>query len=312
MVNALLTDCSIGGAVITTDEQLTKLIREAKQHAPDSLEWQKALTQLVDTILRSRKICRTLGNQCLFGVYEEIYREVRQQLLHDVGEALSKYNPQLTPVREWINTLRNNAFKNVLDDARLKELALTAQQTQLQTEERQYALRELVEAIRLSGRLIRPRRTICSPGSYNPIYEEAVNRTLIYVCQRIENYDPTRGKGRFMNWVNERLKWLIIEVQREFPTGNDFPPEFDVPQPENPPSLVERIQECIAEDAKNTFKKAHMRNCPDANFQAIALAVTSGKTLAEISAEFGVKLPAVRNFFRRCCQRFESDIKECL
>lgn len=309
MVDTLLTS-SIGVTVMTTDEELTQLIRETKQQPLNSLERQNALNQLVDTILRSRKICRPLKGQSLVGVYEEIYQVVRQQLLHDVGEAVSKYNQQLPTVREWVNTLRDDAFKNVLNDARLKQLAITAQQSQ--TEERQYAMRELVEAIRLSGRLIRPHRTMCSPGSYNLIYEEAVNRTLIYICQRIENYDPTRGKGRFMNWVNTRLKWLFVEVKQEFPLWDDFPPEFDVPQPENHPSLGEQIRQCIAEDANNIFKTTHMRNRPDANFQAIALAIISEKTWEQIAKEFKVNLPAISNFFRRSCQRFKPDLTECL
>lgn len=310
---ALLRDCSNGGEVMTTDEQLTYLIREVKQHLPDSLEWQEGLIQLVDIMLRSRKICRPPQGQSLFGIYEEIYQSVRQQLLDNVAEALGRYNLKTPLVREWVNTLRDNAFKNVLNDARLKQLAITAQHTQPQSQERQYALRELVEAIRLSGRLIRPHPNICSPGSYNLIYQEADNRTLLYVCQRIENYDPERGEGRFMNWVNFRLDKLVIEVWREFPTGDDFSPDFDIPQPDNHPSLGEEIRDCIAEDAKNIFKKEHIRNHPDANFQAIALATTTGKTWEEISDQFGgIKVSVLSCFFQRCCEKFESDIKEYL
>lgn len=304
---ALLRDYSNGGEDITTDEHLTYLIREVKQHLPNSLEWQECIIQLVDIILRSRKICRPPQGQSLFGIYQEIYSSVRQQLIDDVGEALGRYNLKTPSVREWVNTLRDNAFKEVLNDARLKQLAITAQQTQPKTKERQYALGELVEAIRLSGKLIHPR------GTNNLIYEEAVNRTLMYVCQKIENYDPERGKGRFMNWVNFRLDKLLIEVRQEFPTGDDFSPDFDIPQPDNPPSLGEKIRDCIAEDAKNIFKTVHIKDHPDANFQAIALATTSGKSWAEISADFkGIKVSTLSTFFQRCCQNFESDIKEYL
>lgn len=313
MVDALLRNCRNGEEVMTTDEQLIQLIRNAKQHLPNSLEWQKALIQLVDIMLRTRKICRPPQGQSLFGIYEEIYQSVQQQLLDDVGEALGRYNLKTPSVREWVNTLRDNALKNALNDARLKELAITAQKTQPQSQERQYALREIVEAIRLSGRLIRPYRKIRSSSFYNLIYEEAVNRTLLYVCQCIKNYDPERGKGRFMNWVNIRLEWLFVEVWQEFRTGDEFPPEFDIPQPENYHSLGEAIRNCIAEDINNVFKEAHMRNRPDANFQAIFLARTSGKTWAEISVEFGgIKVAALSNFFQRYCHTFESVIKEYL
>lgn len=310
---ALLRDCSNGGEFMTTDEQLTYLIREVKQHLTDSLEWQEGIVQIVDIMLRSRKICRPPQGQSLFGIYQEMYQSVRQQLLDKVGEDIGEYNLKTPPVREWVNTLRDNAFKEILNDARLKQLAITAQETQPQTQERGYALKQLVEAIRLSGRLIRPHRNICSPGSYNLIYEEAVNRTLLYVCQKIEKYDPTRGEGRFMNWVNFRLERLFIEVRREFPNGDDFSPDFDIPQPGNYRSLGEEIRNCIAEDAKNIFKKAHIRNRPDANFQAIALATTSGKNWEEISVKFGgIKVSTLSTFFQRCCENFEAEIKEYL
>jgi hypothetical protein len=199
------------------DEQLEQLITQARRHAPQTEGGQMALTQLVTEILRSRKIGRPPSGQRLSGVYQEIYEKVRQELLHEIGKELSNYNPTRTPVRAWVNALRNHAFRTVLDDGQLKKLALEAQGHPPHTELRQHALGELVEAIRLSGKLSHPHRTRFSPQFYDLLYEEAVNKTLIYVCRKIDKYDPERGQEKkFMTWVNFRLDRVILETNREF------------------------------------------------------------------------------------------------
>ena len=312
MVNALLTSCTSSGTFMTMDEQLEQLITEAKQHASHTQGRQLALTQLVNEILRSRKICRPPLGQPLFGIYREIYEQVQQQLLCNIGQEIDKNRLICIDVRTWVNTLRNQACRTVLDDGKLRNLAIEAQQHPPHSELRQYALGELVEAIRLSGKLGHPHRTRFSPQFYNLIYEEAVNKTLTYVCRKIENYNPERGQ--LMTWVNFRLDRVIIESWREFndPKVKELPSVTDLEemvQPEEPPSLFERVREQIEEDAKNIFKEAHIRNRPDANFQAIALARFSRKSWEDISAKFGIPVPTLSRFFQRCCEKFRSDFR---
>lgn len=299
------------------DEQLTNLITEAQRHPPDSEKRQKVLTQMVDEIMRSRKICRTPKGKSLSAVYQEIYQEVRQQLLRDVDQAIDSYNAQRITVREWANKLRDDACKKILDDARLQRLALTAQESKPQTEEHDYALRELLEAIRLSGKLCRPHIRKIPAQFYQLIYEEAVNKTLLYICRNINNYDPNRGRtGSLMTWVNFRLDRVVIEVWGEFLESEKSLSSEDIsnlPTPQEEPSLFEIIRECIEEDAEKLFKREHMRERPDANFQAIALARMSGKRWEEISAEFGgIKVAALSSFFQRCCRRFAPLFREYL
>ncbi|HEY9674765.1 MAG TPA: hypothetical protein V6D11_25220 [Waterburya sp.] len=299
------------------NERLEQLVTEAQQHTPRSEEWQLALTQLVDEILRSRKVCRLLGSQPILGICQEINEKVRQQLLQDVGEQLDQYNPKQTPVRVWANTLRNYAFRKILDDAQLKKLAIEAQRHPPHTELRQQALGELIEAIRLSGKLLRPYRASFSPQFYNLVYDEAVNKTLVYVCRNIDKYDPERGGKKFMNWVNFRLDKVFIESCHEFsePNSMGLPSLADleqIVQPEEPPSLLEIIRECLEEDAENIFKKAHIRNRPDANFSAIALARFSGESWEDISGHFGIPLPTLSSFFQRCCEKFRSKLSQYL
>lgn len=309
---AILTSCTSSGTFMTMDERLEQIVTEAKRYAPQTEGRELALTQLVDEILRSRKICRPPLGQPLFGIYKEIYEQIRQQLLYDIGQELDKYNPRRISVRTWANTLRHQAFRTVLDDVQLRNLAIEAQRHPPHFELRQYALGELVEAIRLSGKLGHPHRTRFSPQFYNLIYEEAVNKALTYVCRKIDKYKPERGQ--LMTWVNFRLDRVIIESCREFkdPNVKELPSLKDleeIVQPEEPSSLFERVREEIEEDAKNIFKQAHIRNRSDANFQAIALARFSSRSWEEISAEFGIPVPTLSRFFQRCCEKFRSDFR---
>lgn len=319
MTNALLTNCTTSGVVETMDKRLKQLVMEAQRLTSQTDQRQQALTKLVDEILRSRKICRSPRGQSLSGVYQEIYQLLREQLLLDVDEAIEKYNPQRTPVMEWAKELRDNLFRKVLDDTQLKKLALVAQQHPPNTELQQQALIELVNALLLSGRLCRPHRNICSVGFYELIYEEAVNQTLVYVCQKIDNYNPshpeTGKEQKFITWVNFTLDKLVLQCyikfkkrsSTEIPNLNELE---NIAQPEYQPLLTDAFRECLENDVNNMFKKEHVRNSPSANFQAIALATLAGKSWEEISEEFGIKVPTLSSFFRRCCQKFAPVFQE--
>ncbi len=299
------------------DEQLTKLIREAQHQVSESKERHSVIAQIVDQILRSRKICRPLRGKFLSAVYQDIYHQVRQQLLGDVDGALDNRNEQRTSVREWANMLRDNAFRKVLDDARLQKLALAAQQFEPLTEERLYALRELLEAIQLSGRICRPHSNKIPVSFYNLIYEDAVSQTLTYVCEKIDKYDPEKGKtGNLMTWVNFRLDKLVIEAWNTFLCSDKlFTPESmqNLTISEQNPSLLEILREYIEEDVEDVFKQAHIKQHPDANFQRIILLRIAKLTWQEISQELGgIKITTLNNFLKRSCQKFAPKIREYL
>jgi hypothetical protein len=321
VANTVLTGCTNTSAIKTMDRRLEQLVTEAKQYPPQSEERQKALIQLVDEILRSRKICR-YGSQPLSGVYQEIYQQLQQQLLHDLERELDKYKPECcSSIREWANWLRSSAFREVLNDTQLKKLALEAKQHPPNTESRQQALIELVNGIVLSGRLCRPHRWILPPNFYELIYEEAVNQTLVYVCQKIDTYKPYDSKKgletRFITWVNFRLDKMVLKYYTklkkqscpEIPTLADLE---DIAQPEPQVSFSEMLRQCLEDDAKNLFKSEHIRNCPKANFRDIALATISGKSWEEISTELEIKIPTLSSFFQRSCKKFASEFREYL
>ncbi len=297
------------------DQQLEKLVIEAKQHSPQSEERQQILIKIVDEILRSRKICRYVS-QPLSGIYQEIYEQLQQKLLSNLEQNLDKYNPQQITVREWTNQVRKNVFREVLNDAQLKKLALAAQQHPSNTKLRQQALIELVNAIVLSSRLCHPHQWIVPKNLYELIYEEAVNQTLVYICQKLDTYDPQRGREqKFTNWVNFRLDKIMLNCHakllkysyQEIPTLAELE---NIAQPEPQVNSSELLRQCLEDDVNNIFKNEHIRNCPKANFQNIALATFSGKSWEEISAEMGIKIPTLSSFFQRSCKKFAPQFKE--
>ncbi|MBD2430031.1 MULTISPECIES: hypothetical protein [Fischerella] len=298
------------------DQQLEQLVAEAQQYAPQTEERQLVLTQLVDQIMRSRKICRQFRNQPLFGVYEQIYQLVRQQLLFDIQNQLNQYNPKQTNIRAWTCNLCHQAFRNILTDVQLKNLALEAQRHPPHTELRQYALGELIEAIRLSGRLCHPHKeNFSSPQFYQLLYDEAVNITLTYVCQKIDIYDPERGDKKFMNWVNFRLDKVLIQSSQEFRKDNIYslPCLSDLEtfvQPEETPLMYENLRDFLEKDYEHIFKNTHIRNRPDANFATIALARLSGKNWQDISRELGISIPTLSSFFQRSCEKFRNHFRQ--
>lgn len=298
-------------------ERLEQLLVEARQHEAHTQQSQFMLTQLVEEILRSRTICRPLLGQPLSPVQREIYDQVKVQLLSDINQQLHSYNPTQISVRNWVNELRLHAFKTILDDSKLKQLAVEIQQHPGQTNLRRHLLGELAEAILLSGRLCRPHREKFLPQIYELLYEEAVVKTLAYVCQNIDQYDAKRGQNqKFMNWVNFRLDRLVIESRREFsePMVQNLPTLAhleNLPQPRSD-FLIEQTKEYIENDPDRIFQQAYIRDRPDANFRAIALARFSGKSWEQISLMFGIKVPTLSCFFQKCCSKFRSNFQDYL
>jgi hypothetical protein len=67
--------------------------------------------------------------------------------------------------------------------------------------------------------------------------------------------------------------------------------------------LSDRIYQYLLEDPDNIFKNMCLYDNLQVNFQAIALAKLSGKSLTEIAAEFNVDLENLISFFQDCCCR---------
>jgi hypothetical protein len=128
------------------DSRLEQSVLAAQHSTPHTDERKLALAAIADEILRSRHICRPISGGSLSGIFQEIYQAVRQQLLGQLEVQIDRHRSPSVSLREWVNNLRDLAFRSVLNDDRLQAIALTAQRASTPAQ-RQYALRELVEAI---------------------------------------------------------------------------------------------------------------------------------------------------------------------
>jgi DNA-directed RNA polymerase specialized sigma24 family protein len=118
-----------------------------------------------------------------------------------------------------------------------------------------------------------------------------------------------------MNWVNFRLEKAIIECRRKFnhwqtkelPTITDLE---TINQPEISPLLSELLYKYIEEDANQIFSQIHIRNRPDANFRAIALAKFNGYSWEEIAENFQLTVSTLSSFYQRSCQKLAPLLKQ--
>ena len=201
-------------------------------------------------------------------------------------------------------------------DEQLKLLAISAQQHPPLTQGRQLAVRKLVNGIVQSGRLCRPQRGQFS-GSYEDIYDEAVQELLLYICQNIEKYDSERGS--VMAWVNvllerrffkEAIPKILGKPNLQKMTLSDLD---NLAPSEETESLTEILKECIESDPDNLLKKEYLQNYPTANFQVLLQRRFSGKSWKEISAEFDINIKTLSSFYYRCVNKLSLRLREyCL
>lgn len=208
----------------------------------------------------------------------------------------------------------NQTIRDELDE-QLLELATTAQQHQPLTQARKVALTKLVNTIVNSGKLCHPQSRLFPTNLYEDIYNEALQELLLYICQNIHKYNPSRGS--VLTWVNfllERRFFLEAIPKILNKQGiTQIPDRDNIAAPSEPKGLTEIVRECIESDPDNIFKRKHIENYPQANFQTLALQRISGKSWKEISAGFEIKIPTVSSFYYRCINEFSSKLKEyCL
>lgn len=292
-------------------ELLEKLVKQAQDDEPETESYQQTFRELVDRILRLRRVCRPCRGQALSGVYQSLYQSLQERLEQNLKQKLPDYKPNQTNISNWIQELFQKTYRQIFDDEQLKQLALAAQQQPANTPMRNYALRELVEGISLSDRFCHPHKQFASqsPWFYEQLYQEAINRTLTYVCQKIDTYDPHRGKmQKFMNWVNFRLDKLMIECnqesrQRKFQTYSLEDINIDLPQ--QCPAWLE-FQQLIASYPEGMLAQEHIKDHQEANFQAIAEARFAGISWQELSVQWDIPVPTLSSFFQRCVHKFRS------
>jgi hypothetical protein len=211
----------------------------------------------------------------------------------------------------------NSIMTRNKNDQVLQELALEAQQHPAQSPTRQKLLNNLVVQIMQSQQLGHPQRGAWPPQLYEDLYNEALQRTLLEVCQKIENYNSQHA---VMAWVNFLLNKYFIRVlndnrrfgltylptheQGKTPTLRSLDAlDWDIPVEE---SLADDrlLQQFLAEDPENLLKQEHLRERPEITFQWLAMAkVVQDRTWEEISGELDISIQTLCSFFNRRLQK---------
>ncbi|MBE7384730.1 MAG: sigma-70 family RNA polymerase sigma factor [Leptolyngbya sp. SIO1E4] len=208
-------------------------------------------------------------------------------------------------------------------DEQLKQLAVAAQQHPPRTPRRQQALAQLVGTICRSKQLVRPYQGQFH-GFYEDIYAEAQQRLFLYLCEKIDRYNP---ELEVLQWANFLMKKrFFVEASRDVmptaPKGMDRSQvkriTLDALDKQEPIearshatiSLSEAVIQCIQDDRDGLFKGTHILQKPEANFQYLALRFLGGYSWKEISAEVDVKVVTLSSFYQRCLIKFAPILKE--
>jgi len=191
-------------------ESLDQLILRVQAQPSQFPLGSTSVADLTEAVLRLRLICRSARpRQPLTEPYQTVLMQLRQQLSQSIlaawehPQSLGRPSPT-----HWASAMLQHAYEQVLDEPRLKSLAVAAQQSPAKTHDRQYALGELLKALQCSGKVwLQPNRSRLSEAQ-----EEGFANTLLYVCQHLDRYDPDRGE--FLAWVRFRLNMTLRETHQ--------------------------------------------------------------------------------------------------
>ncbi|WP_449420342.1 hypothetical protein [Phormidium nigroviride] len=202
--------------------------------------------------------------------------------------------------------------QNRLQDEELMMLAIEAQRHPPKSKERRIALTKLVEKILKSGRLCRPCQGQFG-DRYEEIYQEAIQKLMIYICEKIDQYKPE--KSPVMRWVNFYMeKRFFNDAIREILGKSNvklesIPDENNLEQPEKIPLLSELILDYIENDPEQLCQNLRHKMYPHLNFQSLAIRILAREKWREISADLGIPISTLSSFYQRSIRELSPHIK---
>jgi hypothetical protein len=319
---------SFPNGLTDSDIQLQQLVDMVQKHPIQSQERKQALNELVNVILRSHKL--RSPSKLISPTAQQISLDLQHQLLLDVSEKINNYNPQRTPIKEWANSLRDAALKTILTDTIINRIAQEAQQALPGSKERRLLLNLLVEAIQITDGFSHPYRSYSSfsPDFYEYIYKEAIQETLLYICQHIDQYNPNHNVMAWVNFLlpkrfsdaqNKYMKQGITKlpkILRNITNGNQSEGRivfFNNAETlerfwkkEEAVSSSQELRNFIEEDPDGVFSKAHIVGRPDVNFKVMMLEkVWGGKTWEYLAQQWQIdSIQTLSCFFNRSLKKF--------
>jgi hypothetical protein len=211
------------------------------------------------------------------------------------------------------NEYRESLPSNDAFDKRLQQLAIAAKQHPLLSPQRQLALNRLVNKILQSDSLSHPQKESWSPNLYEDLYNEALQKTLLEICQKIDSYNPEHPVMAWVNYLlDKRLRDVVKKYLNQGLTNiqqsnqkqrvislNEL--EDSLISEEQPLSDWQLLQQFLEEDPENLLRNEYIRGHPQASFQYIAIArLVEEKTWEEISTELNnMSIQTLCSFFHR-------------
>ena len=214
-------------------------------------------------------------------------------------------------------------------DSRLNQLAREAQRHPKRSYERRRALNILMDKIYKSGRLSSPKKgSFPFPaGVYEDLYNEALSKTLMEICQNIDNYNPERDVMAWCNFLLDKrftdcfnqykrrgLTYLPKGKKNEDVASLSNLEDLDnfIP-PSEPISESQELQKLIEENPGQIFTKDHVKGQPKATFQFLALAkIWRDRKWKEISDELNVPASSLCEFYKKQLKKFTPYFREYL
>lgn len=194
------------------------------------------------------------------------------------------------------------------------EVRLAAQVQAIRTvsnAQRQQRLNRFLHEVLQSGKLSRPHAADWPTHLYEDLYHEALQKTLIEICQKIDQYNEAHP---VMAWVNFRLNCQLMEVIKDYQkqgmtqmpkSGGAFPVRLpsleDLPLSTVPPETLDlQIQAFLQQDPEGLLQKERLRDHPEITFQRLAIAkFVEGQSWVELAEALNISAQTLCSFFNR-------------
>jgi hypothetical protein len=185
-------------------------------------------------------------------------------------------------------------------DRLLQELVLEAKEHPPKSPQRQVALNRLWQMILTSQRLGHPQKGAWQPSLYEDFYNEALSRTGLEICQKIESYNREHP---VMAWVNFCLNIHFKRVVKDYCERSSLPSiddlDLDIPI-DKTPSEAQSLRQFLEEDPEGLLQAESLQKRADVTFQFLALEkYVKDRTWESMANELGIPFSTLNNFFDR-------------
>jgi len=280
---------------VLTQDYLQQLALVAQQYEPPTPQWQYAMQELINGIMRSRKL-RGRGK-----FSQDVYQEAINTMCLWLYRKINTYDATKGSFMTWINT----RLSYILLETRQECHDPLVQQLNGKIIRTKYQLTAIVReglVIDLNFWLKSVLR-LSNPGQNfpNPILFLQI---IVLILVQMYQVNPQQTEIILFELAQQTLSLSSKLVSIESETRSI---ETIAQSPSNP-SLSEQIRHYLESDPQGLCQ-VHCRANPQATFQAIALKRLDGESWQQISDCFNIRVTALSNCFQRTLQRLIPHIR---